>query len=124
MRMFSYVAHIPQTLLTPTVLLLCLFGIYSISSSMFDVTVLLVMGCVGFAMFLLNIPAAPFLIAFILGPMIEENLRRALALSRGEPGILLSSPITWVFAALIVFVVGLTVRREIQKSKERKALIS
>nr|WP_274837843.1 tripartite tricarboxylate transporter permease [Phaeobacter gallaeciensis] len=124
MRMFSYVAHIPQTLLTPAVLLLCLFGIYSISSSMFDVTVLLVMGCVGFAMFLLNIPAAPFLIAFILGPMIEENLRRALALSRGEPGILLSSPITWVFAALIVFVVGLTVRREIQKSKERKALIS
>jgi putative tricarboxylic transport membrane protein len=124
MRMFSYVAHIPQTLLTPTVLLLCLFGIYSISSSMFDVTVLLVMGCVGFAMFLLNIPAAPFLIAFILGPMIEENLRRALALSRGEPGILLSSPITWVFAALIVFVVGLTVRREIHKSKHRKALIS
>jgi putative tricarboxylic transport membrane protein len=103
---------------------LCLFGIYSISSSMFDVTVLLVMGCVGFAMFLLNIPAAPFLIAFILGPMIEENLRRALALSRGEPGILLSSPITWVFAALIVFVVGLTVRREIHKSKHRKALIS
>ncbi|SEL16410.1 tripartite tricarboxylate transporter permease [Pacificibacter marinus] len=121
MRMFSYVSHIPQTLLTPVVLLLCLFGIYSISSSMFDVAILLIMGVVGFGMFLMNIPAAPFLIAFILGPMIEENLRRALAISRGDPAVLLSSPITWIFAVLIVFVIGLTVRREIQKSKIRKA---
>jgi putative tricarboxylic transport membrane protein len=121
MRMFSYVAHIPQTLLTPLVLMLCLFGIYSISSSMFDVAILLIMGVVGFGMFLLNIPAAPFLIAFILGPMIEENLRRALAISRGDPAVLLSSPITWIFAVLIVFVVGLTVRREILKFNARKA---
>ena len=82
--------------------------------------VLLVMGLVGFGMFLLNIPAAPFLIAFILGPMIEENLRRALAISRGDPAVLLSSPITWVFAVLIILVLGLTVRREFLKSKERR----
>lgn len=120
MRMFSRVAHIPQTLLTPTVLLLCLFGIYSISSSMFDVTILLIMGCVGFGMFLLNIPTAPFLIAFILGPMVEENLRRSLAISRGDLGILLSSPITWLFAALILFVVSLTIRGEYRKAKAQK----
>ena len=120
MRMFTKVALIPQTLLTPLVLLLCVFGIYSIASSTFDVAVLLVMGLVGFGMFLLNIPAAPFLIAFILGPMIEENLRRALAISRGDPAVLLSSPITWVFAVLIILVLGLTVRREFLKSKERR----
>ena len=120
MRMFTKVALIPQTLLTPLVLLLCIFGIYSIASSTFDVAVLLVMGLVGFGMFLLNIPAAPFLIAFILGPMIEENLRRALAISRGDPAVLLSSPITWVFAVLIILVLGLTVRREFLKSKERR----
>jgi len=120
MRMFTKVALIPQTLLTPLVLLLCIFGIYSIASSTFDVAVLLVMGLVGFGMFLLNIPAAPFLIAFILGPMIEENLRRALAISRGDPVVLLSSPITWVFAVLITLVLGLTVRREFLKSKERR----
>lgn len=121
MRMFSYVAHIPQTLLTSLVLMLCLFGIYSISSSMFDVAILLIMGVVGFAMFLMNIPAAPFLIAFILGPMIEQNLRRALAISRGDPSVLLSSPITWIFAVLIIIVVGLTVRRETRKFNARKA---
>ena len=121
MRMFTHISHIPATLLTPTVLVLCIFGIYSISNSMFDVTVLLVMGVLGFLMLLLSIPAAPFLIAFILGPMIEENLRRALAMSRGDVSIFLSSPICWIFAALILFVIGVTLRREIAKSKLRKA---
>ncbi|WP_119308247.1 tripartite tricarboxylate transporter permease [Cohaesibacter haloalkalitolerans] len=121
MRAFSHVARIPQSLLAPLVLLLCLFGIYSIASSMFDVAVLLIMGVTGFIMFLLNIPAAPFLIAFIIGPMIEENLRRALAISRGDPSVLISSPITMIFAVLIVLVVGLTVRREFLKSRNRKA---
>ncbi|MFX0543339.1 tripartite tricarboxylate transporter permease [Roseovarius sp. S4756] len=120
MRMFSYVAEIPATLLTSAVLVLCLFGIYSISSSMFDVTILLVMGVVGFGMFLLDIPAAPFLIAFILGPMIEENMRRALAISRGDASVFMSSPITWIFAALIVFVIGLTFRREVAKARQKK----
>ncbi|WP_458793052.1 tripartite tricarboxylate transporter permease [Yoonia sp. MH D7] len=121
MRMFTHIARIPTTLLTPAVLTLCIFGIYSISNSTFDVVVLLVMGVVGFVMFLLSFPAAPFLIAFILGPMIEENLRRSLAISRGEIDIFLSSPICWIFGALIIVVVSITLRREIAKSKTRKA---
>lgn len=121
MRMFTHIARIPTTLLTPAVLTLCIFGIYSISNSTFDVVVLLVMGLVGFVMFLLSFPAAPFLIAFILGPMIEENLRRSLAISRGEIDIFLSSPICWIFGALIIVVVSITLRREIAKSKARKA---
>ena len=121
MRIFTTIAKIPPTLLSPVVLLLCLFGIYAIGNSMFDVVVLLTLGLVGFAMFLLEIPTAPFLIAFILGPMIEENLRRALATSRGDPMVLLSSPITWIFAALILFVIALTARHEIGKANQRKA---
>ena len=67
-------------------------------------------------MFLFAIPAAPFLIAFILGPMLEENLRRALALSRGDPSILVSSPITWLFASLAIFVVVVTIRQQLKKA--------
>jgi putative tricarboxylic transport membrane protein len=119
--MFSSIARVPPSLLTPAVLTLCIFGIYSISNSMFDVAVLLVMGVAGFLMFLMGIPAAPFLIAFIIGPMIEQNLRRALATSRGDPSILLSSPITWIFAALIVFVIVATLRRQLAKTKIRGA---
>ncbi len=121
MRAFTTISKIPASLLSPVVLLLCLYGIYAINSSMFDVVVLLALGVVGFLMYLLAIPTAPFLIAFILGPMIEENLRRALATSRGDPLVLLSSPITWIFAALILFVIGLTARREIKKAQDGKA---
>ena len=117
---FTKISRIPQTLLLPCLLILCVYGIYSIGASPFDVTVLLVMGVVGFAMMLLNIPAAPFLIAFILGPMLEENLRRAMAISRGDPSVLLSTPITWIFAALIVFALGFTLRREIRKTKTER----
>ncbi|EIM77412.1 MAG: C4-dicarboxylate ABC transporter permease [Nitratireductor sp.] len=120
-RFFSHISSIPQVLLTPVVLMLCIYGIYSISSSMFDVTVLLVMGVVGFIMLLLNIPPAPFLIAFILGPMFEDNLRRALAISRGDPSVFFQSAISWIFAGLIVFFVGLTIRREWQKFRENRA---
>jgi putative tricarboxylic transport membrane protein len=118
---FSYISRIPLSLLTPTVLLLCVFGIYSISSDPFDVTVLIVMGVVGFFMMLMNIPAAPFLIAFILGPMFEDNLRRALAISRGNPGIFFQSTISWIFFILIIVFVGITARREWRTFRAKKA---
>ena len=121
MHGFSRIAKIPPTLLTPAVLTLCVFGIYAISSNPFDVAVLLALGVLGFVLFLLEIPTAPFLIAFILGPMIEDNIRRSLAISRGELGIFFSSPICWIFIALIVFVAFTTIRREVQKTKARKA---
>lgn len=119
-RFFSHIARIPQHVLTPSVLMLCVFGIYSISSNVFDVTVLLAMGVVGFLMMLLQIPAAPFLIAFILGPMLEDNLRRALAISHGDPSIFFQSTVSLIFAALILFFVGLTIRREWQKIRARR----
>ncbi|GHC30958.1 tripartite tricarboxylate transporter permease [Aidingimonas halophila] len=116
MRFFTHISRIPPGLMAPIVLILCLFGIFAIANSMYDVIVLLAMGVFGFLMFLFAIPAAPFLIAFILGPMLEENLRRALAISRGDPSILVSSPITWLFAALAVFVVAVTIRRQLKKA--------
>lgn len=118
---FSYISRIPLGLLTPTVLLLCVYGIYSISSDPFDVTVLIVMGVVGFFMMLMNIPAAPFLIAFILGPMFEDNLRRALAISRGNPNIFFQSTISWIFFVLIILFVGITARREWMSYRAKKA---
>ncbi|MFH1805922.1 MAG: tripartite tricarboxylate transporter permease [Pseudomonadota bacterium] len=120
---FSKISRIPQHLLLPCILILCVFGIYSIGSSSFDVAVLLVMGVVGFGMMLLNIPAAPFLIAFIIGPMFEDNMRRSLAISRGDLGVFFQSWISWGFFLLTVLFVALTIRREWQKwrTKSRTA---
>ncbi len=118
---FTKISRIPQTLLLPCILILCVYGIYSIGASPFDVTVLLVMGVVGFAMMLLNIPAAPFLIAFILGPMFEDNMRRSLAISRGDLGVFFQSWISWGFFILTILFVTLTIRREWKKWRDRRA---
>jgi putative tricarboxylic transport membrane protein len=59
----------------------------------------------------LKIPAAPFLIAFILGPMLEDNFRQSLLMSRGSWTIFFSSPICWFFWSLIVVFVFVLVRR-------------
>lgn len=109
---FSKISAIPQSLLTPCIVVLCVYGCYSVAADPFDVAVLLIMGIVGFIMTTLNIPAAPFLIAFILGPIFEDNLRRSLAISHGDPGIFFQSWISWAFFLPTILFAILTIRRE------------
>ena len=71
------------------------------------------MGLVGFLMLKLKIPAAPFLIAFILGPLLEDNFRQSLLLSRGDLMVFFSGPICWLFWALTALAVFIIVRRGI-----------
>ena len=77
-----------------------------------------VMGALGFAMLILNLPVAPFLIAFILGPLFEDNLRRSLLLSKGELDIFLRSGICWFFIALTLISVVFIVKRNLWPMKE------
>lgn len=95
----------PTSFIFPTVLVLCMFGSYAINNSLFDVGIMVVFGLVGYLMALFEIPAIPFLIAFVLAPMLENGLRRSLAVSDGDPLILLQSPIALVFYALTVLAV-------------------
>jgi putative tricarboxylic transport membrane protein len=73
-----------------------------------------VMGWVGFLMMRYQIPAAPFLIAFILGPLLEDNFRQSMLMSGSDPAILLRGPITWFFwtvTAITVFAIARNLRR-------------
>ena len=90
-RLISRIADIPHRILFPVVLVLCVFGAYAVNNTIFDVTVMFVMGLLGFSMLKLQIPAAPFLIAFILGPMLEDNFRQSLLMSRGSWTIFFSA---------------------------------
>ena len=113
-RGFSKVANIPKRILFPAVLVLCFYGCYAINNSMFDVGVMLIMGCLGYTMRCLKIPAAPFLIAFILGPMLEDNLRRSLLMSDGSYMIFLRSPICWFFILLFLVSMFYIYKRQIK----------
>jgi putative tricarboxylic transport membrane protein len=112
-RLISRIADIPHRLLFPVVLVLCVYGAYAVNNTIFDVGVMFAMGAVGFVMLKLQIPAAPFLIAFILGPLLEDNFRQSLLLSKGDWSIFISSPICWLFWALTVIAVAITLYRNI-----------
>jgi len=120
-RLISRIADIPHRLLFPVVLVLCVYGAYAVNNTIFDVGVMFVMGALGFAMLKLGIPAAPFLIAFILGPLLEDNFRQSLLLSKGDWGIFFSSPICWLFWFLTVVAVSVTVWRGFGATKNRVA---
>lgn len=96
-RAISRIAKVPNRILYPVVLVLCLFGAFAINNSAFDVLVMLLMGVLGYVMLILRFPAPPFLIAFILGPLLEDNFRQSMILSEGGIGILFRSGICIVF---------------------------
>jgi putative tricarboxylic transport membrane protein len=110
-RAFRFVADVPKSLLAPSVLVLCVFGTYAVNNTIFDVAVMFAMGWLGYLMRVLKIPAAPFLIGFILGPLLENSFRQAMLMSGGSPEIFVRGPITWTFWALTALALYLIVAR-------------
>ncbi len=108
---------IPTSIIFPAILVLCVFGSYSINNSLFDIFIMVAFGVAGYFMGLFEIPAVPFLIAFVLAPMLEKGLRRSLTISGGDPTILLS-PIAIVFYVLTILAVISLTRGFLSKIKE------
>jgi putative tricarboxylic transport membrane protein len=99
---------VPYRLLAPTILLLCGIGVYSLNNAPFEVGLTALFGLMGYAFYKFGCEPAPLLLGFILGPLMEENLRRALVLSRGDPMVFLQKPISLgllVAAAALLIVV-------------------
>jgi len=94
---FANVVKIPKAIVAPTVIVLSIVGTYAINNSLFDVGIMLTMGLIGYLMRNLNIDSAPAVLALILGPMAESNVRRALLISGGSIGILFTGLINWIF---------------------------
>jgi TctA family transporter len=91
---------VPYRLFFPALLFFVCIGVYSSGNSLTDVAIALVIGFAGFGMLRLGFEAAPLLLGFVLGPLIEENFRRALLISRGDPMVFLESPICIAIAGV------------------------
>ena len=120
-RAISRISDVPNNLLYPIVLVLCVFGAYAVNNNLFDILVMIIMSTIGFAMLRLEIPAAPFLIAFILGPLLEDNFRQSLLLSGGGYGIFFRNAICWVFWSLTALSLFMLVRSNLRGGRERAA---
>lgn len=96
---------IPYRIIFPSVLFFICVGVYSGNNNLFDVGTVLVFGLVGFALLRMGFEAAPLLLGFVLGPLMEENFRRTLLLSRGDLMVFLQRPISGTITALCVALV-------------------
>ena len=80
-------------------------GIYSLNNSPFELYLTAIFGLLGFMWMKFECSPAPMLLGFVLGPMMEENLRRAMLLSRGDPMVFLTEPISLAFIIATVLIV-------------------
>jgi putative tricarboxylic transport membrane protein len=107
---------VPYRLLYPAILLFCAIGVYTVNNTSFDVMQTAFFGLLGVIFAKLECEPAPLLLGFVLGPMMEENLRRALLLSRGDPTVFATRPISaglLAAAILLVLVIALpNIRRQ------------
>ncbi len=103
-------SRVPYKFLGPFILGVCIVGAYSIRNSMFDVWSAILFGLVGYAMKARNWPAAPLILGFILGPMLERYLRGSLQMSGGSAEIFLNRPIAAGFLLLTVLVLAMSRR--------------
>jgi putative tricarboxylic transport membrane protein len=92
---------IPYRILLPLILLFCVIGSYSVNNSVFDVQVMLIFGAAGYLMRKFEYEGAPMVLAFVMGPLLEQNLRQALLISGGSFAIFFSRPISAVTLAIV-----------------------
>jgi len=109
---------VPYRLLYPSILVFCCIGVYSISNSPFDVMQTAVFGVVGYVFAKLECEPAPLILGFILGPLMEENLRRAMLLSRGDPFVFFQRPISLAMLLIAAFLLAIVLAPAVRKKRE------
>jgi len=120
--MWIKLLSVPYKFLFPAIVLFCAIGVYSTNNNTFDIWMVGIFGLVGYTFFKLGCEPAPLLLGFILGPMMEENLRRSLLLSRGDWSVFVTRPISaslLAAAALLLVIVLLPA----VKSKREEAFV-
>ncbi|MBW9105035.1 tripartite tricarboxylate transporter permease [Paraburkholderia phenoliruptrix] len=97
--------QVPYRLMYPSALFFIAVGVFSTNNSLFEVGEVLVFGIIGAVLLALDFPVATILLGYVLGPMVEENFRRALLLSRGDLAIFVQRPISAAFVAICALMV-------------------
>jgi putative tricarboxylic transport membrane protein len=109
---------VPYHLLFPVILVFCGIGVFSLSNSQFDVYLMALFGILGYIFRKLDCEPAPMLLGFILGPMMEEYLRRAMLISSGSPAVLVTRPISATLLAISAVVLVSVLLPTLRKKRE------
>jgi TctA family transporter len=109
---------VPYFVLFPTIMAFCSIGVYSVNSNVWDLYVVAFFGLLGYFLLKLRCEPAPLLLGFVLGPLLEENLRRAMILSRGDPSTFVTRPISAGLLLLAVAVLVVVFLPSVRKKRE------
>ena len=109
--LYVKVITVPSRILYPVVIFFICLGSYSVANNVFDVYVTLVFGALGYVLLWFGYNPAPVLLGFILGPLMEENLRRSLVISRGDLTVFLDRPLSVALLSLSLFLIILPIAK-------------
>jgi TctA family transporter len=109
---------VPYRLLYPAIVLFCCIGVYSVNNSSFDIYMMVIFALFGLICVKLACEPAPLILGFILGPMMEENLRRAMLLSRGDASVFFTKPISAALLAIAVLLLVIVMAPAVKKKRE------
>ena len=110
--------RVPYRLLFPMIIVFCVVGIYSLNNSPFDVAMTALFGVVGYWLIKHDFEPAPMLLGFILGPLMEENLRRAMLIARGDATVFLTRPLSASLLVLALILLVIAVVPSIRKRRD------
>ncbi|SDH18334.1 tripartite tricarboxylate transporter permease [Pelagibacterium luteolum] len=113
---------VPYHLLYPAVLMFIGIGVYTVNNNPFDIWMVTLFGALGYLMRLLKLPAAPLLLGFVLGPLMEEHFRRAMLVARGDMMVFIERPISATVLALTVALIVWNALSSYKRWAKRKAL--
>src|SRR5262249_47262100 len=109
---------IPYNVLFPAIMAFSIIGAFTVSGSGVDLYTVALFGVLGYILVRLQCEPAPLLLGFVLGPMLEEHLRRSMILSRGSPSIFIDRPVSAVLLVLALIMLVLAVLPAIAKKRE------
>lgn len=122
---FTRVLSVPNWLLVPGIVAVSSVGVYAVHATTFDLVLMTVLGFVAYLLRKQGVPMAPLILGFVLGDMMEQNLRRALSISNGDALILVASPIAiGLWTAAVLMLVVPTALRLLTKGQRTKAAVA
>jgi TctA family transporter len=116
--LWARLLQVPYRLLFPSIIAFCCIGAYTINSKPFDLYVMAFFAIFGYLAIKLDCEPAPLILGFVLGPMMEENLRRALLISRGDPLVFVQEPISLTFLLVAVGLLAVVAAPVIRRTRE------
>ena len=109
---------VPYRLLAVAILFFCCIGVYSLNNSANEVLIIALFGVIGYLLMKLECEPAPLLLGFLLGPMMEVYMRRAMLLSRGDPWVFLQRPLSLTFLAIAVVLLLFVILPNVRRARE------